>query len=145
MSPDPHPDDGTAPLRRMSRAGLWMIRVNRAVMRAHSALRERLVERYPRLRNRRELVRTLTAEVNRLGARDSRLVPGSVLRVRLRMRLDREGVPDSIHVVTPGAPGPFRRAAVRAAKRLRFRPARLYGRPVPVWIELPLTFRIPPR
>ncbi|MBB4639011.1 TonB family protein [Longimicrobium terrae] len=122
-----------------------MIRLDRAITRMHSAVRERMVERYPRLRDGREVVRMLTDDVKRLGARDSRVVPGSTLRVRLRMRLDREGVPDSIQVVTPGTPGPFRRAAIRAARRLRFRPARLHGRPVPVWIELPLTFRIPPR
>jgi hypothetical protein len=147
MSSDPHAAGETAPLvsGRMGRVVSWMIRLNRAVMRTHSAVRERMVERYPRLRDRREVERTLTADLTRLAARDARLTPGSAVRVRLRMRLDHKGVPDSILVVTPATPGPFRRAAIRAAKRLRFRPAKLYGRPVPVWIELPLTLRIPPR
>lgn len=129
----------------MNRFSSWMIRLNDARWGAHAAARERMVARYPKLLHRREVERSLTGEVERLAARDLRLPPGSTLEVRLRMRLDREGVPGDIQVVTPDTPGPFRRAAVRAARRLRFRPAMAYRRPVPVWIELPLTFRIPPR
>jgi protein TonB len=38
----------------------------------------------------------------------------------------------------------FRAAAVRAAERFRFRPARLRGQPVPVRVSLPIEWTIQP-
>ncbi len=57
--------------------------------------------------------------------------------VIVRMRVSAEGVPGEAVVKSSTNPE-FNAASLRAIRPLRFRPAALDGRPVAVWVELPL-------
>lgn len=94
-------------------------------------------ETAPRLRNARRVERVLSW---RAAAARIEAAPEPVV---LRMRITRRGRPAEILVARPsGNPG-FDAAAARAARHARFAPARLFGRPVSVWVEVPLTLQRP--
>ncbi|MFL5385542.1 MAG: energy transducer TonB [Longimicrobiaceae bacterium] len=77
---------------------------------------------------------------------------GQTGTVTLRFRVMEDGRPDraSVRVEQFTHPG-FSEAAVRVVYAMRFRPARVRGRPVPVWVGMPVQFdladgpgRVPP-
>lgn len=96
----------------------------------------REVDAEPRPRNvhalRRELERSYPAEL-----RDA-AISG---RVDVRFRLDREGVPRDIRV-TRSTDRRFDQPTVESVGSLRFTPALLDGRPVEVWIDLPVQWSL---
>jgi TonB family protein len=57
--------------------------------------------------------------------------------VNVRMRVSAEGVPGEA-VITSSTNPEFNAASLRAIRSVRFRPAALDGRPVAVWVEIPL-------
>jgi protein TonB len=65
--------------------------------------------------------------------------------VTLRLFVESDGrvVPDSTRIAEPSGHAAFDSAALAGASRLRFRPARLRGRPVPVALLYPVHFRHP--
>lgn len=66
--------------------------------------------------------------------------------VTMRILVRRDGVVDSAHVSVENESQPgFADAAVRVARAMRFKPARLNGQAVPVWVTLPVLFWIRPR
>jgi TonB family protein len=68
--------------------------------------------------------------------------PGDVL---VRFRINRTGTVDSASVsVLQATNAEFAAAAMAVARTVRFSPAQLGRRPVPVWFTLPLHFRLPP-
>ena len=82
----------------------------------------------------RELARHYPPELRDAG------VQGEAL---LRFRINRDGRVDAGTVQVDEATHPlFGEAAARIAPKMRFRPARTLGRPVAVWIQVPLYFRI---
>ena len=63
-------------------------------------------------------------------------------RVMLRYRITRAGDVDAGSVeVLESTHDDFTVAALRVAKRMRFRPGRYNGSPVPVWVSQPITFQ----
>lgn len=95
------------------------------------------VDRGPELRNVTRVTRLLSREYPR-ELRDAG-VTGSVV---LRMRLDPQGTPDLVVVERRSGHTQFDEAAYRVAQEMRFRPARLRGRPVRVWVTLPVNFSL---
>lgn len=91
----------------------------------------------PALRNAREVERVIRATY----PRELRAAGVSGV-VQLRLRIAPNGRPDSVTVVQSSHPG-FDSAAVAVARRMRFRPAEMEGRPVAAWVELPITFEAP--
>jgi TonB family protein len=65
-------------------------------------------------------------------------VQGSVL---VRMRVNTEGVPTVPHIVRSSNPE-FNQPTLETIVMLRFRPARVDGKPVNVWVELPIEWTI---
>jgi len=66
-------------------------------------------------------------------------------RTTVMLVVDRNGAVDPASVtVQETTHEAFREAAVRAAVRFRFRPAKVRGQPVPVWISLPIEWTIQP-
>lgn len=61
--------------------------------------------------------------------------------VHVRMRVDPEGVPHDAHITRSSDPA-FNQATLESAVQLRFRPARLNGKPVYVWVLLPIEWSI---
>ncbi|HET7462751.1 MAG TPA: SMI1/KNR4 family protein [Longimicrobium sp.] len=97
----------------------------------------------PRLRNRRALSRTLSAFADQR-ARSRPELRGAGERVAvLRMRIDRQGVPDpDTPTLDESTHDPVLDAeTLRVATTLRFRPARVGRRRVVVWVTLPITYR----
>ncbi len=96
------------------------------------------VDEQPVLANRQEVAAALSRNYPPL-LRDA----GVSGTATIRMRVDRNGLaePSSI-TVESSTHELFGDAAVRVAERLRFRPARYRGNPVPVWVTLPITFQI---
>ncbi|HKP76185.1 MAG TPA: TonB family protein [Longimicrobiaceae bacterium] len=96
------------------------------------------VEVQPELANREEVAAALSRNYPPL-LRDA----GVTGTVTLRMRVGSDGVvdPGSIQVLE-SSHDMFSTAATRVAERLRFRPARAGGKPVPVWVTLPVTFQL---
>lgn len=96
------------------------------------------VEEQPELINRDEVAAALSRNYPPL-LRDA----GVTGTVTIRMRIGRDGVvqPSSIQVES-STHDAFSDAAVRVAERLRFRPARYKGQPVPVRVTLPVTFQL---
>lgn len=91
-----------------------------------------VVERMPMLLN----VRSLRDAMNR--EYPEWLKPtGMGGTVVVRMRVGAEGVPGEAVIKSSTNPE-FNAATLRAIRALRFRPAALDGRPVAVWVELPL-------
>jgi TonB family protein len=99
---------------------------------APPAYRLEAVERQPMMLN----VRTLRDAMNReypewLKSGQSRAT------VVVRMRVSPEGIPGQAVIRSSTSPE-FNEASLRAVRVIRFRPAALDGRPVAVWVELPL-------
>jgi TonB family protein len=102
------------------------------------AVPEGLVE-YPRVTDRAQFARSLArgypAELRRARER------GEVL---VRFRVKEDGLVDAASVqVLRSTNEAFNAGAMEAVRQLRFRPAAVYGRPVKVWIELPVVFTPP--
>jgi TonB family protein len=96
------------------------------------------VEVLPRIRNRAELARLL-AEGFPPALRDS----GVQGTATLRFRVLENGAVDSATVqVTHSTHEAFNEPAIAAVRRLVATPAMVNGRPVKVWVELPLTFTL---
>ncbi|MFL5385539.1 MAG: energy transducer TonB [Longimicrobiaceae bacterium] len=89
----------------------------------------------PELANRGEVAREL-----------ARAYPRELLRagmsgmVTVKMRLLENGTVDDPTITILDTTAGFAEGAVSAVQRMRFRPARLEGRPVKVWVTLPVTF-----
>ncbi len=92
------------------------------------------VEELPRVANTAEFVREIARSYPRLLRNAG--VPGTAT-VRLRVREDGSVDPESIRV-TGSSDERFNEPGIRAARVLRFRPAKVGGRPVPVWVEMPM-------
>jgi TonB family protein len=98
------------------------------------------VEEQPVLLNRDEIAANISRSYPPL-LRDAG-VTGSVT---LRMRVGSDGRVDPWTIeVVESTHDLFSQAASNVAGRLRFRPARVGGKPVPVWITLPVTFQLEP-
>jgi protein TonB len=98
------------------------------------------VETLPELLNRDEIAasisRSYPPSLREAG------VTGSVM---LRFRIGEDGLVDPARIeVMQSSHDEFSRAATSVAARLRFRPARADGKPVPVWATLPVTFKLEP-
>ena len=64
----------------------------------------------------------------------------------VRFRVGSDGVVDPASVfVLRSSHEEFALAAARIVPRMRFQPASYNGEPFPTWVELPLTFQVPPR
>lgn len=99
------------------------------------------VEEQPELRNREDVVRLMDHNYPR---EMKRRREGGTATMRILVRAD--GVVDSAHVSVENVSRPgFADAAVRVARGMRFRPARVGGRPVAVWVTLPVVFWVAPR
>jgi TonB family protein len=97
------------------------------------------VDRLPEIANRDEVADALE-DAYPADLRDAGIAGTVYLRFRV---LDTGDVdPESVRV-SRGSDPRFERAAAEVARRLRFVPAQLRGRPVRVWVELPLQFEIP--
>jgi TonB family protein len=96
------------------------------------------VEQGPQLANRRAASDALSREYP-----PAQRAAGRRGRVLLRFRITERGAVDlaSISLVSFSDPA-FAEAAIRVVGSLRFRPARLNGEGVPVWVMLPMTFEL---
>jgi TonB family protein len=63
-------------------------------------------------------------------------------RVQLRFRIDARGTVIDPIVVTRSSDPEFNTATIEAVRVLRFQPARVDGRPVIVWVELPIEWTV---
>lgn len=102
------------------------------------------VEELPRLRNLSGVQRDLVAAVERV----LRVVPalhGRTLTRRVAMVVGTDGVPVSARLVESTGVAELDREMIFVANRMRFRPARLNGSPVPVRVQLPINFVLVPR
>jgi len=98
------------------------------------------VEEQPQLLNRDAIASQLSRNYPPL-LRDAG-IEGSA-NVRLRVRRDGSVDPESITVENATHPM-FGESASRIVERMRFRPAKVQGRPVAVWVTLPVTFQLQP-
>lgn len=100
------------------------------------------VEELPELANRRQVAREIARRYPpQLRAQG---IGGSVI---LRMRVQQDGFVDTATITFVSATNPdFVQAATQVAQMLRFRPARVGGKPVRVWVTLPINFEssLPP-
>ena len=97
------------------------------------------VEEQPRLQNGADITRQLSASF-------PSSLPDSVVagRVVLRFRILEDGRVDSATISVQHATNPaFGETAMTVARQMRFRPARTGGRPVKVWVDLPIYFHRP--
>lgn len=97
------------------------------------------VEEPPRPRNRSAVVRAMA----RLYPREAHGMPGTPL-VHVRFRVDAEGNTSHFRI-TRSSDRRFDEASIEVAETMRFHPARVDGRAVAVWVELPLTWSEPRR
>jgi len=103
-----------------------------------STLELSAVEVQPELANREEVQANLSRNYPPL-LRDA----GVTGTVTLRMRIRSDGSVDTGSITVEQAThDAFSQAAAAVVARMRFRPARLNGRPVPVWVTLPVTFQL---
>ena len=108
------------------------------VLPADSAYELSMVEEQPELANISEVQRALARNYPPL-LRDA----GVTGTVTLRMRVDASGAVDPRSItVEQSTHDAFSTAATRVAETLRFRPAKIHQKPVPVWITLPITFQL---
>jgi periplasmic protein TonB len=96
------------------------------------------VEEQPRLSNQAEIARQLERNYPAL-LRDAGVQ--GVVQVRMRVMEDGRVDPASITIVS-ASHEQFGDATRRTVERLRFRPARVGGRPVRVWVELPIQWTL---
>ncbi|HEX8693188.1 MAG TPA: energy transducer TonB [Longimicrobium sp.] len=100
------------------------------------------VEELPELLNRRQVAR----EISRRYPPHLR-AQGIGGTVTLRMRVQADGSVDTTSIALEVATNPdLVPAATQVAQTLRFRPARVGGKPVRAWVTLPITFHtsLPP-
>jgi TonB family protein len=96
------------------------------------------VEERPSPTNTRDLLRQLERNYPPL-LRDAR-VTGTV---QVRMRVMEDGTVDAGSItVTSSSHEQFNDPTIRSVQRLRFRPAKVNGRPVKVWVELPIQWTV---
>lgn len=96
------------------------------------------VEEQPRPTNLPDLRRQLERNYPPL-LRDAR-VTGTV---QVRMRVTADGSVDASSItITSSSHEQFNDPTIRSVQRLRFRPAKVNGRPVPVWVELPIQWQV---
>jgi periplasmic protein TonB len=96
------------------------------------------VEEQPELSNRSEVARQLSRNYPPL-LRDA----GVVGTVTIRMRVLENGQVDPASIAVENAThDAFADAARRVVERMRFRPAKVGGRAVKVWVTLPVTFQL---
>ncbi len=96
------------------------------------------VEEQPRPTNIADLRRQLERNYPPL-LRDAR-VTGTV---QVRMRVMEDGTVDASSIqVTSSSHEQFNDPTIRSVQRLRFRPAKVNGRPVKVWVELPIQWTV---
>jgi TonB family protein len=96
------------------------------------------VEEQPRPTNIADLRRQLERNYPPL-LRDAR-VTGTV---QVRMRVMEDGSVDAGSIqVTSSSHEQFNDPTIRSVQRLRFRPAKVNGRPVKVWVELPIQWTV---
>ncbi|UCF20092.1 MAG: TonB family protein [Gemmatimonadota bacterium] len=71
---------------------------------------------------------------------------GAVLeaQVVLLIEVDEEGVPRQVRVAEGSGDRHLDALAVLAGRQMRFRPARYQGRPVSAWVQMPVSFELPP-
>lgn len=62
-------------------------------------------------------------------------------RVEVRFRVDARGVPDDMTVIRSTDPA-FDVPTIEALRKLRFTPGKVDGRPVPVWVVLPVEWNV---
>lgn len=96
------------------------------------------VEEQPDLSNRSEVARQLSRNYPPL-LRDA----GVTGTVTIRMRVNEDGRVDASSITVENAThDAFGDAARRVVERMRFRPAKVGGRPVKVWVTLPVNFTL---
>ncbi|MFZ5482591.1 MAG: energy transducer TonB, partial [Pseudomonadota bacterium] len=62
--------------------------------------------------------------------------------VRLRVRVDREGRPETVNLLASSGFARLDEAATRAVQTWRFEPARQGGHPLAAWVEVPIRFNL---
>lgn len=96
------------------------------------------VEELPRPTNTADLARSLQRNYPPL-LRDA----GVTGTVQVRMRVLEDGTVDVGSIsVTSSTHEQFNDPSIRSVQRLRFRPAKVNGRPVKVWVELPIQWTV---
>ena len=96
------------------------------------------VEEQPELSNRSEVARQLSRNYPPL-LRDA----GVVGTVTIRMRVLENGTVDPASIAVENSThDAFADAARRVVERMRFRPAKVGGKAVKVWVTLPVTFQL---
>jgi TonB family protein len=97
-----------------------------------------MVEEMPKLANSAEVQAALARNYPPL-LRDA----GVIGTVTLRMRVDASGSVDRQSItVEQSTHDAFTGAATRVAETMRFIPAKIHQKPVPVWVTLPITFQL---
>ncbi|HET7463687.1 MAG TPA: energy transducer TonB, partial [Longimicrobium sp.] len=94
------------------------------------------VEERPELLNRADVARSISRNYPREMRR--RHLTGTV---SIRMLVKRDGTVDPATITAMDSTHPdFAAAAVKIVRAMRFRPARVGGQPVPVWLMFPVSF-----
>jgi TonB family protein len=96
------------------------------------------IEEQPRLQNAAEVARLITTAYPAALADSG--IAGHVM-LRFRILENGQADPATISAVQSTHPG-FAEPAISVARGMRFRPARTGGRPVKVWVDLPIFFRL---
>jgi TonB family protein len=96
------------------------------------------VEVQPELLNRSEIARQMARNYPPL-LRDAGVTGTATIRLRIR---EDGTVDDESVTVESTTHEQFGEAARRVAERMRFKPARVRGKPVRVWVTLPVTFQL---
>lgn len=117
----------------------WTARRDAELARVLAELADSAVQVPPRIANPDEVTRELTRFADGHGRAHPHLA-GSQRVVTLRLRVGRDGAPDTITVDAAADDPALDAEAVRAAGRMRFHPATVNGRPVAVWATFPVTF-----
>jgi TonB family protein len=65
-------------------------------------------------------------------------------QILLLLQVDEEGVPRQVRVAEGSGDRHLDALAAFAGRQMRFRPARYQGRPVPAWVQVPVSFELPP-